>query len=134
MPARKSRTGFYLLAAGLVAAIWLVLIAPWDAGDTPTSQASPAVETAPDARVEHGQPEMVDDAALPGARRLKIGMEMTDVARIEDEPVTHDDQRWDYGPSWIEFERGKVVDWYSSPLRPLKRASTRPLHTPVQEP
>ncbi|WP_281187141.1 hypothetical protein [Aquimonas voraii] len=26
---------------------------------------------------------------------------------------------WEYGPSHIRFERGRVVGWYSSPLKPL---------------
>ena len=41
------------------------------------------------------------------------------------------ENRWDYGPSWIRFENDKVVDWYSSPLQPLKHATK---HAPPPEP
>ena len=33
---------------------------------------------------------------------------------------------WEYGPSWVRFECGQVVDWYSSPLNPLKASRSCP--------
>jgi hypothetical protein len=35
-------------------------------------------------------------------------------------------ERWDYGPSWVTFDHGKVNDWYSSKLHPLKTSHARP--------
>ena len=58
-------------------------------------------------------------------------MTLEEVGEIEGEPITRDDYRWDYGASWIAFDRGKVNDWYSSPLQPLKHASK---HPPPPEP
>ena len=57
---------------------------------------------------------------------LKVGMTDDKVLAIQGEPLSRDEKRWDYGPSWIEFDEGKVIAWYSSPLRPLKFATPRP--------
>jgi len=48
------------------------------------------------------------------------------VRALEGRPLMESAQRWDYGPSWIEFNDGKVSDWYSSRLHPLKVAGARP--------
>lgn len=91
-------------------------------------------------------PDAVDDEAASGADddamavqvtrdpstgvspelTLELGMPKDDVLSIEKEPISRGDDRWDYGPSWIAFERGKVSGWYSSPLRPLQRATEHP--------
>jgi hypothetical protein len=39
---------------------------------------------------------------------------------IEGPPDMENADRWEYGPSWVAFQCGKVVDWHSSPLRPLR--------------
>lgn len=57
---------------------------------------------------------------------LAIGMEDKQVRRIQGEPFNSHEHRWEYGPSWILFECGKVVDWYSSPLHPLQVRSSSP--------
>lgn len=57
---------------------------------------------------------------------LAIGMEGPEVRRIQGEPFNSHEQRWEYGPSWILFDCGKVVDWYSSPLHPLQVRSASP--------
>ncbi|HEY0179708.1 MAG TPA: DnaJ domain-containing protein [Dokdonella sp.] len=67
--------------------------------------------------------------ALPtGAPVLRLGMDADDVRAIQGRPVMVNGERWEYGPSWIEFDHGKVSGWYSSQLRPLKVAGehTRP--------
>lgn len=66
------------------------------------------------------------DAVSPGlgapevSRRLAVGMDDQQARRILGEPEGEHAARWDYGPSWVEFRCGKVVGWYSSPLRPLR--------------
>jgi hypothetical protein len=52
--------------------------------------------------------------------RIRVGMDSNRVVEIEGQPVTTAKDRWEYGPSWIAFHCGEVLDWYSSPLRPLK--------------
>ncbi len=60
--------------------------------------------------------------APPAARAagIRVGMRADDVLRVMGEPVARTDERWDYGPSWIRFDKGRIVDWYSSPLRALR--------------
>lgn len=53
-------------------------------------------------------------------RFVEIGMGAEQVRTIQGEPFNFHEYRWDYGPSWIQFECRKVVDWYSSPLHPLQ--------------
>ncbi|WP_368564814.1 hypothetical protein [Pseudoxanthomonas sp. UTMC 1351] len=71
-------------------------------------------------------PEGPGDAVQPGLRapdagkRIAIGMEREQVRRILGTPLTEHEQRWEYGPSWIEFRCGKVTSWYASPLYPLR--------------
>ena len=62
--------------------------------------------------------------ALPS--RLALGMDVEAVLAIQGEPVRRSDVEWTYGPSWLRFERGKLVDWYSSQLRPLRTSGARP--------
>jgi hypothetical protein len=64
-------------------------------------------------------------APLPRPR-IRVGMDSARVVEIEGEPVTEGGGRYEYGPSWIEFRCGRVLDWYSSPLRTLKVDTTQP--------
>ena len=59
-------------------------------------------------------------AASEARTRLKLGMDAEAVRALEGQPLLATPERWDYGPSWIDFDHGKVSNWYSSPLRPLK--------------
>lgn len=52
--------------------------------------------------------------------RVTLGMSAEDVHAVQGEPSTVIGPRWGYGPSWIEFHCGKVVDWYSAPQEPLR--------------
>jgi hypothetical protein len=76
------------------------------------------------------EPPAVDPAsqlaALHATRTIALGATAQQVREIHGEPVSGWEQRWEYGPSWIAFRCGVVVDWYSSPLRPLKVASEHP--------
>ena len=54
------------------------------------------------------------------AEVLAVGMDEGDVRRIQGEPAFLTTDAWEYGPSYIRFEKHKVVGWYSSPLYPLK--------------
>ena len=130
-PESRSRSRAFVLAAILVA----IAIA-WFGSSNPTDERAPGTpveaETAVPAKADAAIPDddesdvPVRQSPLHGPDELDIGLTAEEVSRLEDAPVTHDDQRWDYGPSWIIFERGKVVDWYSSPLRPLRHATMHP--------
>jgi hypothetical protein len=132
--AAKSHTSLALLGglAGLALIAWLIAgssieDSPSESeSSTPTEQAQPA--NAPPEETAIGN----DDAtagAIPAPRHLRLGMRREDVVALEGEPLSMDGPQWDYGPSWIAFRCGRVADWYSSPLRPLRTASTHPLST-----
>ncbi|WP_039732362.1 J domain-containing protein [Dyella japonica] len=55
----------------------------------------------------------------PTGAVLHLGMSTDDVRAIEGEPLAVHGDLWEYGPSWVRFEHDDVVDWHSSPLRPL---------------
>lgn len=60
---------------------------------------------------------------VPG---LALGMDEDQVLAIEGEPERRIDDRWEYGPSWVIFDRHRLSDWYSSPLHGLHASSPRP--------
>lgn len=70
-------------------------------------------------------PEGPGDAVNPGlgaptlAKEVAVGMDEAQVRRILGAPISVHDGRWDYGPSWVQFQCGQVVGWYSSPLHKL---------------
>lgn len=70
----------------------------------------------------------------PQAPNLALGMDETLAFSVLGQPDKEGATRWDYGPSWVEFQCGKVVGWYSSPLRPLRVESdnARAIPTPMQ--
>jgi hypothetical protein len=112
-PARRRSRRWLLLPAAAIG-VWLV----WP-GEQPPPPAAPLADAAP--TPAHGTATKVP-ADRPA---LELGMDAAAVRGIEGEPTMMiGDQRWEYGPSWIRFEDGKVVDWYSSPLYPL-HAPTR---------
>lgn len=113
-PLRRSAPSIKVLAVPVVlaiAAIW-----HWfpEAGPRPAT----ATGTAPS----------VPATTRPAAGHVQLGMDRGTVARLLGEPVARDgtDRHWVYGPSWLLFECDRLVDWYSSPLRPLRVGSRRP--------
>lgn len=57
---------------------------------------------------------------------LELGMDTQTVRAIQGEPMRINGGTWEYGPSWLRFEHGELVDWYSSPLHSLKTRSPSP--------
>ena len=53
---------------------------------------------------------------------LEPGMAETAVLAVQGDPSKIQGERWLYGPSWVQFENGRLVDWYSAPQHPLKIA------------
>lgn len=54
------------------------------------------------------------------SQQLELGMDTAQARRILGDPTTEHAGRWQYGPSWVDFECGKVTGWYSAPTRPLE--------------
>ena len=131
-PARSPARLIWLLI--LVAlGIWLVWASPWtDNAVDPEAEADVSAAP-PNTTFEVTEDE--EEAAAetrPAAPVMRLGMGMDAVLALQGEPVSRDRDRWDYGPSWISFDRKGMVDgWYSSTLRPLKRATRHP-PSPVQ--
>lgn len=69
----------------------------------------------------------------PLPTQLALGMDAATVIVIQGEPVGKSDVEWSYGPSWLRFEKGKLSDWYSSQLYPLRTGSSRPPPKPPAE-
>jgi curved DNA-binding protein CbpA len=97
-----------LILAGVVVA-WFLL--PDEPADNPTEPA----------HVSLAQTRQPDE----GGDFLILGMDEGGVRRIQGEPAFLATDRWEYGPSYVSFERHKVVGWYSSPLYPLKTGAPR---------
>jgi hypothetical protein len=70
--------------------------------------------------------EVLEAETGPIDLQLEIGMDTETVRRIQGEPLQQEGSQWIYGPSWLYFERGRLADWYSSPLYPLKTATGSP--------
>lgn len=59
--------------------------------------------------------------------RIRLGSSEEEVLAILGRPAYARNDVWEYGPSRIEFEAGRVSGWYSSPLAPLPVDEHRPL-------
>lgn len=121
LPQATRRTGLRRAVFALLAAAALAWVT-WDqigqeapAGAQDAREQRRFVAVPPPTAPSHGEEE-----------RIELGMDAASVRAIEGRPVMENIERWDYGPSWIEFDHGRVSDWYSSRLRPLKVASARP--------
>ncbi|HEX3895768.1 MAG TPA: J domain-containing protein [Rudaea sp.] len=101
-PARSILVAALILAGAAVA--WILL--PDEPADIPAE---------PD-HVSSAQTRQPND----GGDFLIVGMDEGGVRRIQGEPAFLATDRWEYGPSYVRFDRHKVVGWYSSPLYPLK--------------
>lgn len=53
------------------------------------------------------------------------GMDADTVLAIQGRPSRINDDVWEYGPSWLRFEDGLLVEWHSSPLYRLKTRTPR---------
>jgi hypothetical protein len=100
----------------LLAVVVLVLFNSTNDDSPPASQ--PPIGTA--------MPEEADTEFTSSEQQLEIGMDAESVREIQGEPMQRDGTEWIYGPSWLRFERGRLVDWYSSPLHALKTATSSP--------
>jgi DnaJ-like protein len=118
LPPRRERVThtprpMLLLAAALV----VIALIAWGVGP---------IDSTPDAETPAQQTASASDEPSTQAPQLAIGMSPDDVRAIEGDPTAVHGERWEYGPSWVRFERETLVDWYSSPFHSLKAASARP--------
>jgi hypothetical protein len=120
-PAREPKgAGFsprWLIVLVFAALVWLL----WPRErTTPESSTTTAV-------IAYVGDDSAPQGATPPAPAIALGMGPDAIRAIEGPPgAIVSGERWEYGPSWIRFENNKVVDWYSSPQRPLDA----PAHPP----
>jgi hypothetical protein len=112
-----------VVPAAIVCVVWLL----WDSGWLPGSEVlettTPTSSSAASGGSMSGQHE------APPPSMLRLGMDTNTVRAIEGDPELFSGDLWEYGPSWIRFTNGKVADWYSSPLHPLKATTSHPMPT-----
>lgn len=112
----KKRAG----AGVLLVLVCVIIVALWKQPAEPSDDSSSPAQSKPvETREVMATPAINQD--------LRLGLSERNVRRIVGEPDMIEGNRWDYGPSWILFENGKVTDWYSSPLRPLHAPSATPV-------
>ena len=104
VPPRRSRSRWFLLVAMVAIAVLI-----WNIDQLSSSSTTPAT----------------DDSDTTSAA-LTLGLSADSVRSIEGEPSAVHDDRWQYGQSWVRFDHDSVIDWYSSPLHPLKTPDQRP--------
>jgi hypothetical protein len=106
-----------------VIAVLLAGVLGWWFWTADPAEAPVVIHSAPVARVT----ALGSRPGIPVSEKdgIVVGMRKDSVLRIQGAPVMREGERWLYGPSWILFEEGKVVEWYNSPLHPL-RISSKP--------
>jgi hypothetical protein len=115
-PRRARRVPLWLGVAVAAGLAWTL----WPATTPPDSAADDGAAAALTPQAERGY------VARPARIFLQRGMPSTQVRALEGEPTLVSGSRWEYGPSWVRLDNDKVVDWYSSALRPLKARRMRP--------
>ena len=68
----------------------------------------------------------------PHAPDLVLGMDKYLARKVLGEADEESGTRWNYGPSWVEFQCSKVIGWYSSPMRPLPVGQDNPHAVPAR--
>jgi hypothetical protein len=92
----------------------------------PVPAVHPVHVPAPDdnARAVSREPDVhARQASAPAL--IRVGSSMDDVLTIQGAPTLQEDDVWQYGPSFVRFQNGRVRDWHSSPLQPLRVATPR---------
>lgn len=113
--AHSGRFAVALTLATLIAsALWLQR--PGQADNEASHKRSRAPGAAAPAPEGHASPPV----------GVGLGTSRDQVAALHGQPHVVDGSRWVYGPSWVEFRCGAVVDWYSSALHPLQVPVSRP--------
>lgn len=115
-PARVGGLKWLLVSTTVALAIWA--LAPEPAKPPPPAPRGPTP-------AEQEAARMADDEARRQARYamtfgVRIGDDADRVRAILGAPLMVTGDVWEYGPSHVIFRDGRVVDWFSSPLKPIR--------------
>lgn len=110
-PSMRGRWQGYALAAAVAMSVVWALTPSHDEAARQGHEAARALEPP-------ATPTRSVNAASP-TRRIRVGSTEAQVERLIGSPMVSAPDVWEYGPSHVRFERGRVVGWYSSPLKPL---------------
>ncbi len=133
LPSALPASGFgrisrYFVAVSLIAIAvlgWRVVQNDQQNAYFPDTDADPGRVAKGDANSNNTPPMRMTAKPLAATLTIAPGMGKDTVRNILGEPLDMHALRWTYGPSWVEFRCDKVVDWYSSPLRPLPVSAER---------
>jgi hypothetical protein len=108
-----------LLLAAL--GIWLLSDrqSPPQTSFPPARPTTAAPARIPDSRTAVSAPADLRVRSPAGTDAVRIGDDRRRVRGILGAPIVSSADTWDYGPSHVRFRDGRVVDWYSSPLKPI---------------
>jgi len=109
-PSRRGTAVLFVILATLAIATW----------QTSSEHATPEESTSSNHTLE------TENKSTRVGGRLELGMDDEQVRAIQGAPVRINGDEWEYGPSWLRFEKGRLVDWYSSPLYRLRTPSETP--------
>lgn len=110
----RRRTGLAAMAATGIVALMVWLSAREVGGEPAPVATALTVHTEPGAT----RTATSASASRPG-QRIRVGSTEAQVERLMGAPLVSEIDLWEYGPSHVRFQRGRVVGWYSSPLKPL---------------
>jgi len=110
----------------IIFAVTAALLVWWLLGGPGDDEYAGEASTTPTIPADASRIADISPAQSPAPHRLMLGMSPQDVRAIQGEPLSTGDEHWDYGPSWIAFKCGKVSDWYSSRLGPLRASTPHP--------
>lgn len=111
--------------AGICVLAWRIAAGLWPASPEVGDVAS--AEHVPSTHVPSTASARAPASAAPYGDLIAPGVDKAHVLDIQGEPLDRHPVRWLYGPSWVEFACDRVVDWYSSPLQPLRVRTQRPV-------
>jgi hypothetical protein len=125
--ATRPRRGWRQPMLALLLPVVVLAVLGWELASRPPNPM-------PSADAPSSDDEVQPLGASTPAPTLSRGMSRDEVRTMLGDPVGENGDRWEYGPSWVRFEDGEVVDWYSSPLRSLGATPRTPDMPPLMPP
>jgi hypothetical protein len=113
---RRRWIGFALAAGAAFYWLWPREAVEPAAAPAAVAPPPPASTSPPSVR---GFSDPYADAESAVRKAVRIGDTKLKVRAILGTPILGTAEVWEYGPSHVRFEDGRVIDWYSSPLTPI---------------